>query len=610
MSGDPPSGRAPRPQGGAWLLATVFASGAAVMIVEMTAVRAVQPFFGSTTFVWTNVISVVLAALAAGYAVGGRVADRWPRPGVLYGVLAAGGALLVLTAWLATPVSRLFLAGALDEDAATAVLFRGSLGATLCLFAPPILLLGTISPIAVRLLSARGVGRAAGSVFAVGTVGSIVGTYLPTLLLVPRLGSRGSILVAAAILLLAGAGGLLLGRRRAPAAAALLLAALAAGRASGAPLPGRPAPALLEGGVSTVLAEAESPYQYLSVREDRWPGGAERVLTVNEAVHAWHALKAEGRVLTGVTAYDAYTLLPFLLDVPPGEPLRALVVGLACGVNAAQWRHFWGPVHPLHVEGAEIDPAVLELGRRWFGLPAGRAPWLVARAMDGRHLLEATTRPAHAVVVDAFTSDVYVPFHLATREFFDLCLRRLEPGGVLAMNVFARGDEAPHVRAIEATLAHVFGACTRLLRGDDGGFVLFARKGGEVDLQRLWPEAVQARYGGWEGYAAWRALPEMEGLLALARQVAQATVAGHAVRVVAGASDRVLTDDHAPLEWLTDRYLRESERQWLGSGAEGAAATRERLRRQGGLLLAVGAAWLLLLASAAFALYRKPGSVT
>jgi MFS family permease len=178
-----------------WLLGTVFASGMAVMIVEMTAVRAMQPFFGSTTYVWTNVIAVVLAALAVGYAVGGRLADRFPSTTLLYGLLGVGGGVLLVSAWLVTPVSRLFLQDGIDLEGAVTVLLRGSLGASLILFAPPLLLLGMIAPITIRLLARGGVGRAAGSVFAVSTVGSILGTYLPALVLVPRIGSRGSILV-------------------------------------------------------------------------------------------------------------------------------------------------------------------------------------------------------------------------------------------------------------------------------------------------------------------------------------------------------------------------------------------------------------------------------
>ncbi len=141
------------------------------MIVEMTAVRVLQPFFGSTNYVWTNVIGVVLASLAVGYAVGGRLADRRPLPVLLYGLLAGGGLAVLFSAPAATPVSEWLLPVEMHVEGVAGTLARGSLAATLLLFAPPTLLLGMVSPLAVRLLATGGVGSAAGRVFALGTVG-------------------------------------------------------------------------------------------------------------------------------------------------------------------------------------------------------------------------------------------------------------------------------------------------------------------------------------------------------------------------------------------------------------------------------------------------------
>src|SRR5688572_5239219 len=185
----------------AFLLATVFLSGAAVMVVEMTTVRVLQPRFGSTTDVWTNVIAVVLAALAVGYAIGGRIADKRGTPSLLYGLLAVGGLLVAATVPLATPVSKWIIPLDIDLENVSSFLMKGSLAATLILFAPSTLLLGMVSPIAIRLLADAGVGRAAGRVFAISTVGSIVGTYMPTLWLVPEYGSRMTLLVAAGMLI-------------------------------------------------------------------------------------------------------------------------------------------------------------------------------------------------------------------------------------------------------------------------------------------------------------------------------------------------------------------------------------------------------------------------
>jgi len=595
--GEPALGRTGR----ALLLATVFASGTAVMIVEMTAVRAVQPAFGSTTYVWTNVIAVVLLALAVGYALGGRLADRHPSPRLLFALLGVGGLLAALAALLATPVSRLFLQDGVDLEGVVSVMLWGSLGTALVLFAPPVLVLGMVAPLAIRLLARGGVGRAAGSVFALSTAGSILGTYLPTLLLVPHLGSRGSFLVAAAILLLASAAGLLVFTRRRAAAGLPLLLLLAAAASLTAALarlvpPGRPAPPL-EGGVATVLEETESPYQYLTVRDDRYADGVDRVLTINEGLYTFHALRVEGRLLTGVSQYDAYAVLPLLLDLEPGSAFEACVVGMACGVNARQWHELYAGVYDVHVDGAELDPEVVRLGRRFFDLPADDAQWLDVFTMDGRTLLEhlPAARRYHAIVVDAFANELYVPFHLATREFLALCERRLEDGGLLAMNVYARGEDAPNLRAIENTMATVFGEALRIPHQDRSGFLLLARRGGEpADLDRLAPWTLRTR---------WAETPLPEDLIALADGIG---IAGGRV-VLPSPDERVLTDDHAPLTWLTDRFLWSAEEERFAAGDARSEALRALRDRQNRLLLLIAAGWALLLLAAGLALRRANG---
>jgi len=578
-----------------FLLAAVGASGAAVMIVEMTAVRALQPYFGSTTFVWTNVIAVVLAALAVGYAVGGRLADRRPSAGVFFGLLAAGGLLVAGGAFLVPPVSRLFLSEGVNLEGLATVLVKGSLGATLLLFAPPLLLLGAVSPIAIRLLAAGGVGRAAGNVYAASTAGSIAGTYLPTLLLVPHLGSRGSLLVAACLLVLPAAAGLaLVVRGRGAASAAAILAVLSASAIAGAGAgPGRGAPPLPDGGVAVVLAERESPYQFLTVRDDRYPGEPVcRVLTINEGIYTFHSLRVEGRILTESRCYDDYSMLPLLLDLDPGAELRGAVVGFACGVNAAQWRHFWDGPFRLRVDGAELDPGVLALGREFFDLPAEGAGGLRPTAADGRPWLDALPAGTryHLLVVDAFANELYIPFHLGTREFFELCLRRLEPGGVLAMNVYAVGEDSPNLGALENTLATVFGTCLRLSQYGGKNFVLVARNGKEPpDLSRLAPGRARERFGARKDVKEWDRLLELA-----------AKAAGDAVVVAPRPGLPVLTDDHAPLEWLTDRFIGSREPGIAGGRAEVAALVRKQDRA----LAAVGAGWAVLLAAACFSMAR------
>jgi len=544
----------------AFLLVTVFLSGAAVMVVEMTTVRVLQPTFGSTTYVWTNVIAVVLAALAAGYAIGGRIADKKPSASLLYGVLALGGLLVAATVPLATPVSQWLLPVDVPLENVTSFLMKGSLAATLILFAPSTLLLGIVSPMAIRLLSDAGVGRAAGRVFAVSTVGSIAGTYLPTLWLLPEFGSRMTLLVAAGVLVVPAAVGLLLSAGRSGAVLATIAVVGWTGTRAFAELrPNRGDPKLAGGGTAVVREERESPYQYLTVRDDRLPGpppSTIRQLTINEGVFTYHSLAIEGSVLTGRRYYDDYALLPLLLDVPKGGKLRAAVVGLACGVTPHQWKHFWGDVYDLRVDGAEIDPVVLELGRRHFFDPEywrDADSWLTAYAMDGRQMLAAapTGTTYHMVVVDAFAQELYIPFHLGTREFFELCKRRLVAGGVFAMNVYAYRPDSPNLAALENTLATVFGRCLRVRQQWGGNFVLIATNADlPADTTRLLAGPAQARFGPRTDVAEWKDL------------IAQgAWIPDNATVVVPDAAKMVLTDDHCPLESMTDRFVAREEEE-------------------------------------------------
>ncbi len=560
MSEQPGPIAVPSAGAGLFLLASVFLSGGAVMIVEMTAVRAIAPYFGTTTYVWTNVIAVVLASLAVGYAVGGRLADKRGSLPLFFALLAAGGLLVAVGAAAVTPVCKWLLPEGLDLEGVVGVLMKGSLVATLILFSPPTLLLGTISPLAIRLLSDNGVGRAAGRVFSISTLGSLLGTYLPTLYLVPAVGSRNTLLIAAAMLVAPGAVGLLVFGRAAGRSIAAVAVVFACGIfAITEPRPARGEPVLPEGMKSTVLAEVESEYQYLTVRDDTSADGSTaRMLTINEGVYTYHSYRILGKVLTGSKYYDDYARIPVLLDLEPGDTLRGCVVGLAGGVTARQCKHFWGDLYDVEIDGAEIDPDVIKLGREYFFLPDESESWLKAYAMDGRQMLEAVApeRAYDMLVIDAFSQEIYIPFHLATVEFFELCKRRLAPGGVLAMNIYAYRPDSPNLLAIENTLAKVFGKCVRTQQFWGSNAVLFARNGADVpDMTRLALDRINARFGE-------RDLSEWDTLIEGSRWMPS-----HSRVVTYDPEGLLLTDDHSPLERLMDEMIDQSEREALGKGA-------------------------------------------
>ncbi len=481
------------------LSALVFTAGAATLATEIAASRLLAPFFGSSTIVWANIIGLTLLYLSLGYWLGGKVADRRPEPRVLGGIVLVAAFFVVVTPFVARPVLGVAVEG-LDAIDAGAVV--GSFFAALALFAVPITLLGAVSPFAIRL-ALEDVGEAgtvAGRLYALSTVGSIVGTFLSAIVTIPLVGTQRTFLGSAALLAFAAA--LVLGRRwqlATVAAAGLLLVPTGAIKAS-------------EG----LVYETESSYQYVQVLE-RSDGS--RVLRLNEGV-AVHSVWHPDSVLTG-GVWDTFLLVPPLLDEPPD---RMLVIGNAGGTIARAY----GELYPdVEIDGVEIDPAVSEAGRRYLGLDDN--PRLTVHAADGRPFLELADERWDIVVVDAYHQP-YIPFYLATEEFFRLVRERLEPGGVMALNVAGVPGDASLSEAIGTTVLEAFPQAWR------------------------WPAL---RFN--ELLLAFDRPLEREELVARAGD-APAQVASLVPLLADGlepvlARGRPLTDDRAPVEWLTDRMI-------------------------------------------------------
>ena len=490
-----PSNRALRVR----LSALVFTAGAATLATEIAASRLLAPYFGSSTIVWANIIGLTLLYLSLGYWLGGKVADRRPEPRVLGGIVLVAAFFVVVTPFVARPVLGVAVEG-LDAIDAGAVV--GSFFAALALFAVPITLLGAVSPFAIRL-SLEEVGEAgsvAGRLYALSTVGSIVGTFLSAIVTIPLFGTQRTFLGSAALLAFAAA--LVLGRRWQLATvvtAGLLLIPTGTIKAS-----------------DGLLYETESSYQYVQVLE-RSDGS--RALRLNEGV-AVHSVWHRDSVLTG-GVWDTFLLVPPLLDE---EPDRMLVVGNAGGTIARAY----GELYPeMEIDGVEIDPAVSEAGRRYLGLEDN--PRLTVHAADGRPFLELSDERWDIIVVDAYHQP-YIPFYLATEEFFRLVRDRLEPGGVMALNVAGVPGDESLSEAIGTTVLAAFPQAWRwpALRFNEL-LLAFDRPLGRDELAARAEDAPE----------------EVASLVPLfAADVEEVRATGD-----------VLTDDVAPVEWLTDRMI-------------------------------------------------------
>lgn len=499
--------------------AVAFLAGYAVMGLELSAVRLLAPRFGDSAPVWTNVIGVILVALAVGAWLGGvlaHVQHGWRR---LSGVFAIAGLLITVVPLLAGPVGGWLVPSDLPLDSAMAALTRGSLAATLLLFAPPVTLIGCVTPmlvVAVAKGDAARIGRSTGLIAALSTLGSLVGTFATTHLLVPAIGSRATVWQCAAAIFVCST---LTWPRPWRVAAVLVPIALAL-----VPLgPLKPPPTGQE-----LLAEVESPYQYLEVLREPRDGASITMLKINEGLDSFHSVAIEGSAYTGGLYYDFHAVTPFLVrdgEVP--APLRILSLGSAAGT----FRRMFAAAFPgCTVDEVEIDACVTALGNAFFGAAAGRGEvW----PLDARLFVDHSTAQYDVVLVDAYERQVYVPAHVASREFFASVSDRLVPGGVVSVNSGGRNFDDPVVLAIGRTMAAVFGGALAFRVPSSRNFMLVARKSAAIDWRVLRTARADA--------------PE------LARVLAEATFPGAWRPIEPG--DPVLTDDRPLLDRLQETAL-------------------------------------------------------
>ncbi|HKF15429.1 MAG TPA: fused MFS/spermidine synthase [Gaiellaceae bacterium] len=475
------------------LTGVVFAAGVGSLATEIAASRLLAPYFGNSTIVWANVIGLILASLSLGYWLGGRLADRRPSPRALGTVVVAAACLIAVIPFVARPLLDLSVEG-LDRVSAGAAI--GSFFGVLILFVPPVVLLGMVAPFAIRLAltDVRTAGAVAGRLYAVSTVGSLLGTFLSALVLIPAIGTQRTLLAAAA--LIGGGGALLLGRRwlvLAGGLAALLLIPPGAVKAQ-----------------AGLLYEDESRYQFIQVVEQ---DGVRR-LYLDEGL-ATHSVWRRDTVLTG-GVWDTYLAVPDLLGRPPE---RVAMLGNAAGTAARAFARFYPFVR---IDGVELDPAVSDAGRRFFEM--GTIPGLEVHDLDARSYLRQTDERYDVIIVDAYRPP-YVPFYLATKEFFELVRTRLNPGGIVALNVATTPDDHSLATSVAGTLASVL---PRVLAWQPLRFnqIVIGQNGAPLGSVRPAPAAVK---------------PLVDDLRRSARSVA--------------AAADPWTDDRAPVEWITDRMI-------------------------------------------------------
>ncbi len=494
------------------LLPLVFVSGMASLGVEFGASRLLAPYFGTSLYVWGVLIGLILVYLSAGYVIGGRLADRHPSHDLLYQLTAWAGLWIGVIPLVSYPILLVSQQGFRELSAG---LVAGTLLAVVVLFAAPVILLGCVSPFAIRLLlkDVETGGNTAGRVYALSTAGSILGTFLPVFWFIPTYGTRptlegfGLVLVGISI---AG----LWPRRRLYAVFALAVLVAWILLPSGIKPPQ----------VGKLLYEKESAYGYIQVVQD----GSRTELILNEG-EAVHSIYDPQNLLTGgpwdyMVIADAFR--PAQATEP--EPKDVAILGLAGGTAARQYTAAYGT--GVSITGVEIDPDILDVAHRYFHLDEPNVHPVVG---DARYWLDTQAGSYDVVVMDAYRQP-YIPFHLTTREFFTEVRAHLRPGGVAVVNAGRTATDYRLVDALASTMAAVYPS-------------VFL-----VDVPEFTNTLI---YGSTEKIT----LADVEHNLALIHQPLAQTVAASAITEgnlrVSPYHGQVFTDDLAPVERLIDEII-------------------------------------------------------
>ncbi|HLZ57983.1 MAG TPA: fused MFS/spermidine synthase [Ktedonosporobacter sp.] len=491
-----------------FLTILVFISGMTSLALEMCASRLLGAYFGTSLFIWAGLIGLILIYLTVGYFIGGRLADRYPYEQVLCIITA----IAALATTLIPFVSQSILGWSVTAMTQISVgIFATSLIGTILLFAIPVTLLGIVSPFAIRLVTREidRSGRVSGSLYAISTAGSILGAFLPVLWLIPSFGVRRTLLIFGTLLFAASLWGLR-PRWRPSFAIPLILLVLPLGPLKDIPY---------------LQYEQESLYNYIQVTQQP-DGTRELILNEGQAIHSIY-YPDHSKVLTG-WYWDYFLAAPnFNTGFTPQKLHRVGIIGLAAGTIAHQFTQVYGPVP---IDGVEIDPAIVDVGRKYFAM---NEPNLHVYVQDGRTFLATTHAQYDLVAIDAFQQP-YIPFQLTTHEFFTDIRSHLSSTGVVALNTGHTTHDFRLVQAFVNTMSQVFPSV--YVFNVPGTFNT------EI-MATMQPTSIETFRANLAQF------PPGTVMSQLASEVSPVVTQGHSDGGI------VFTDDKAPIEQITDQLL-------------------------------------------------------
>ena len=497
-----------------YLLFTVFISGMTTLAAELAAGRLIGNVFGTSNIVWASIIGLILIYLTLGYFIGGKWADANPTTGAMYRVLAWGSFTLGLVPYIAGPVLK---AAATAFDTLQIGILGASFVAVLVLFVVPITLLGTISPYAIRLTvdDTAHAGQTSGQIYAISTLGSFIGTFLPTLVTIPAFGTKNTFLLFSMTLLIVALIGLTRFANKGEAIkytwmpiVLIILAFLTANQS-------------LKSNASLVY-ETESAYNYIEV--DQINGYT--ILRLNEG-QGQHSMY-NPNTLQYNGPWDQFLVSPyFYANRKPSDIKRVAIVGLAAGTTARQMTAVYGNIP---IDGYELDPKIVEVGQKYFGMTMPNLNVIIG---DGRLNLEQSKYKYDIIAVDAYRPP-YIPPHMTTQEFFQIVASHLTDDGVLTINSASVPGDRRLINGLATTMATIFPSIYTVDIPGSLNTMIFATK------QKTIPENFTTNL------FTFMQDKSIHPLLVSTMQVTFTNLK------TGFEPTTVFTDDHAPIEWIVN----------------------------------------------------------
>lgn len=531
-----------------FLYVTEFFSGMAVMAAELGASRMLAPYFSSSQIVWTIIIGTIMIALALGNMWGGRRADKDPNPDRLY------LRILIAAVWIALiPLVGkyiiILISGLLIISVSTNFLVIAAFVSCMIIFVPPLFLLGTVTPGLVKFTtdSLEDNATIVGRLGACNTVGSILGTFLPTFVTIPAAGTFVTFLIFSGLLLALPIIYFAAAKVKRVASAISIVIFVVSAILS--PLTGF---AFWEG---KLTYEGESIYNYLQVKTL-----ADRTILSTNVLFGVQSVTMKQGGLTGLY-YDTALAAPALAD----KADSALILGMGTGTYARQLREYYPN---MSIQGVEIDQSITNLAGKYFDEPSD----IPVSTYDGRAWLEGSDEKFDVIMVDAY-QDITIPFQMSSSEFFTAVREHLNPGGVMVVNMNMISDgEGSINQALQATISSVFNVGTNsesVVMADVEGTTnreLFAKapSGEHRDSANTVASANTMQQSA-EVSALQRRTEELTGDAALTSYMGTVASRFETVdRPDADESSLVLTDDKAPVELLGMRAIDELIAQQSG----------------------------------------------